>query len=584
MSGQRHAFISYHRDDAEIARRVREQLLAHGASTWMDEFDIPVGAYWPDEIDRGLAASDTVIGILSSSSVDSRNVKNEWDWAIQNAKRLVLLQVEPCVIPHRYVSINLIEATSGDLTQPFATLLRTAGIQPAPRAALEVPQTHYARNGDVNIAFQVTGDGPVDLVFVPGFISHVELSWREPGLVRFLKSLASFSRLILFDKRGTGMSDRTSRVSTMEERMEDIRAVMDAAGSERAVVHGLSEGAPLSCLFAASHPERTRALIINGGFACAVRQADYPWTRSREEKLAAIEQDEETLHERWATIEYAREMIELRAPDSVHDEQLVTWFSDLLRLGGSPGSNIALDRMNMEIDVRHVLPSIRVPTLVVHRTGDRACNINQGRYVAEHIPGARFVELPGNDHLPWLGDAEGVIGAIREFVQEFESTGEEPTEPETVLATVLAVSLARPPRSDAADALRRRFEDAVETYRGRKVVAFDTLLMAAFDGPVRAIRCAAVVSFELAKLGPLPRIGLHTGEIALGPAASRSLPVQIAAQVAAMAEPGEVIVSSTVKDLVAGSGISFTERGSRVFEGLPDEWRIFAVVVESVPN
>jgi pimeloyl-ACP methyl ester carboxylesterase len=586
MAIQRQVFISYHRNDAEIARRVRKHLSEHGATTWMDEYDIPVGAYWPDEIDKGLAASETVIGILSSSSVESRNVKNEWDWAIQNTKRLVLLQVEPCVIPHRYVSINLIEVTGGDPAQAFPSLLRVAGIDPAPiiKSTPEFPETHYARSGDLSIAYQVVGEGPVDLVLVPGYISLVENYWLMPRCAAFLRGIASFSQLIIFDKRGTGLSDRISGAPTLEERMDDIRAVMDAAGSERAVLSGYSEGGPLACLFAATYPDRTRALIVYAGYASELRQPDYPWGRTREEATALLEKDAETLHQRWGTRELAVEVLEQMAPSAVHDDAIITWYANSLRLSGTAGSAIALDRMNLDIDIRGILPSIRVPTLVLHRTGDRSCPIGGGRYVAEHIPGARFIELPGEDHIPWIGDPNSILQAMKSFVRESDNLTATDLELDTVLATVLMVDLGLSDTDVTGyDAARNIVPALVSRFRGRELNATGHQVVATFDGPVRAIRCAIAICEALATSGMGASMGLHTGEIALGPAKAQSLPFRIAAQLASIAEPGEIIVSSTVKDLVAGSGIRFADRGSHALDGLPDEWRLFTVHQSTIP-
>jgi pimeloyl-ACP methyl ester carboxylesterase len=408
-ANQPQVFISYQRVDEAFARQVREHLAANGVATWMDQFDIPVGAYWPDEIDKGLAASDIVVGVLSPDSVESRNVKNEWDWAIANDKRLLLLMVRPCVIPHRYISINYIDATDPEPATALAALLDTLGV-----TALDttVPETGYARSGDVSIAYQVLGDGPIDLVVSPGFASHLELNWEEPRLASYLRRLASFSRMIHFDKRGTGLSDRVSVIPPLDVRVDDIRAVMDAAGSERAVVMGVSEGGPMSALFATTYPERTIGLILYGTFAATLRSDDYPWGSTPDE----YERDLEAVLRNWGADSITLDHF---APSVADDDQFRAWFMRYVRFSASPGAAAALHQMNASIDIRHVLPSIDVPTLVLHRTGDRDTPVGAGHYLAEHIPGARFVELPGIDHLPWVGDADSILSEIEAFVSSF---------------------------------------------------------------------------------------------------------------------------------------------------------------------
>lgn len=405
-SSQPQIFISYQRADETFARQVREHLAATGVRTWMDQFDIPVGAYWPDEIDKGLAGSDIVVGVLSPDSTDSRNVKNEWDWAIANDKRLLLLMVRQCVIPHRYISINYIDATDPEPASALAALLDTLGVTAIDTT---VPETRYARSGDVTIAYQVLGDGPIDLVLSPGFVSNVELNWEQPDFARYLRRFATFSRMITFDKRGTGLSDRVSVIPPLEERIEDIRAVMDAAGSERAVVMGQSEGGPMSALFAATFPERTRGLILYGTFAASASSGDYPWGSSDDE----IEENIEAVRQGWG---HETATLEAMAPTVADDERMRAWFQRYMRLSASPGAVIALMQMNQLIDIRHILPSISVPTLVLHRTGDRDTPIEAGRYLAARIPGARFVELPGNDHFSFIGDQEALFGEIEAFV------------------------------------------------------------------------------------------------------------------------------------------------------------------------
>jgi pimeloyl-ACP methyl ester carboxylesterase/class 3 adenylate cyclase len=438
------------------------------------------------------------------------------------------------------------------------------------------PETRYAKSGDVNIAYQVVGDGPLDLVFVPGFASHVEYAWEDPSLARFLRRLASFSRLILFDKRGTGLSDRVSvtELPTLEQRMDDVRAVMDAVGAERAALLGVSEGGPMSTLFAATYPERITALVVYAAFAGMFGLPPSP--ENVQPFLDAMERN-------WGQ----GFGIGLFAPSMADDESCRQWWARFERLALSPGAAVALLRMNMEIDIRHVLPAIRVPTLVLHRAGDRAVSVEQGRYMAEHISGAKYVELPGDDHAPWIGDQDAIVDEIEEFL-----TGVRPApEPDRVLATVLFTDIVGSTER-MADMGDHRWRDLLDGYyalarreidrfRGREVKTTGDGFLATFDGPARAIRCARAISDEAGRLGLPIRAGLHTGECEIMGEDIGGIAVHIGARVAAMAASGEVLVSSTVKDLVAGSGLRFEDRGSRALKGVPEEWRLFAVEPES---
>lgn len=442
---------------------------------------------------------------------------------------------------------------------------------------MDVPETRYARSGDVSIAYQVVGEGPFDLVFAPGWVSHVEEAWELPELRRFLERLASFSRLIVFDKRGTGMSDRVPNdaLPTLEERVDDIRAAMDAAGSEAAAIFGVSEGGNMSVLFAATYPERTRALVTFGVFAKRVWSPDYPWAPRPEERAAAVEQ---------VRREWGREM-DLRqlAPSVPDDPVFKRGLLAYLRRSASPGAAAALLRMNTEVDVRAVLPAIRVPTLVIHRRGDRDARVEEGRWVAAQIPGARFVELDGEDHLPWVGDAASVLGAVEEFL-----TGTRPPpEPDRTLATVLFTDIVGSTTKAAElgdlawrtllerhHALIRR---QLARFRGREVDTAGDGFLASFDGPARAIRCACAIVEAVRELGLEVRAGVHTGECELADGKVAGIAVHVGARVAEAARPGEVLVSQTVKDLVVGSGIVFAERGAAELKGVPGEWRLYAV-------
>ena len=407
------------------------------------------------------------------------------------------------------------------------------------------PETRYAKSEDLHIAYQVVGQGPSDLVLVPPFVSHVEHYWDEPLVNRFLTRLASFSRLILFDKRGTGLSDRVApdRLPTLEQRMDDVRAVMDAAGSERAALFGPSEGGPMSALFAATYPDRTSALILYATFASTIRDASYPWSMDPAERRTVIE----AIPQQWGRGTY----VDLLAPSLAGDERFRRWWARLERLGASPGAAMALRRMNGQIDIRDTLSVIRVPTLVLHRTGDLDTSIEEGRYLAAHIPGARFVELPGADHLPWAGNQDAILDEVEEFL-----TGVRPVaEPNRVLATVL-------------------FTDIVAS---TEVKTMGDGFLATFDGPARAVRCACAIRDGVRSIGVSIRAGLHTGECEFVENDVGGIAVHIGARVAAKAQSKEVLVSSTVKDLVVGSGIEFEGRGVHRLRGVPGEWRLYAV-------
>jgi pimeloyl-ACP methyl ester carboxylesterase/DNA-binding winged helix-turn-helix (wHTH) protein/class 3 adenylate cyclase len=438
------------------------------------------------------------------------------------------------------------------------------------------PETMYARSGDVNIAYQVIGDAPLDLVFVMGWVSHMEYFWREPSFARFLLRLASFSRLILFDKRGTGLSDRVpiNQLPTLEQRMDDVRAVMDAVGSERAALCGVSEGGPMCSLFAATYPEKTLALVMIGTYAKRIRDAEYPWGPTAEQR----EQFFEVMRKQWG----GPVGIDERAPSVAHDPQFRDWWATYLRMGASPGAAVALTQMNAEIDVRNVLPSIRVPSLVIHRTEDQCLKIEEGRFVADRIPGAKFVELPGVDHLPFVGDQDAILDEVEEFLTGVRHG----IEPDTVLATVMVARmvgvkelverLGQERWSEWWRRLHAHISKEIEWFRGREMNMVEDRVLAIFDGPARAIRCASAITEYASRLDVEIRTGLHTGECEIVDGRVAGAAVQMSVCVSAEAAAGEVLVSSTVKDLVAGSGIRFDERG---VHNLSDcgEWRLFAV-------
>jgi class 3 adenylate cyclase len=442
---------------------------------------------------------------------------------------------------------------------------------------VEPPETRYARSGDVNIAYQVVGSAPLDLVLVFGWISNVELSWEEPNLRRFLDRLASFSRLILFDKRGTGLSDRVSPndLPTLEQRMDDVRAVMDAAGSRRAAVLGISEGGPMCILFAATYPDRTAALLTCGTYAKRRWSPDYPWAPTPEERQGFYD----AIEHRWG-----EELgLDTLAPSRMEDPALRRWLEAYVRRSASPSAALALARMNTEVDVRDVLPSVRVPALIMHRDGDRDARVEEGRYIAERIPGARFVQLHGIDHLPWIGDQDEVLDEVEEFL-----TGVRPVpQPDRALATVLFTDIVgSTERAASLGDERWRYllerhhavvRGELARFQGREIDTAGDGFLASFDGPARAVRCAASIVGAVRRLGIEIRAGVHTGECEVIGDRLAGVAVHIGARVAALAGSGEVLVSSTVRDLVAGSGLEFEDRGLHRLRGIEGEWRLFAL-------
>jgi pimeloyl-ACP methyl ester carboxylesterase len=439
------------------------------------------------------------------------------------------------------------------------------------------PTTRYAKSGDYSIAYQVVGDAPLDLVYVQGFISHVEHAWEDPDFARFLGRLASFSRLIMFDKRGTGLSDRVpvNKLPTLEERMDDVRAVMDAAGSERAALFGVSEGGPMSMLFATTYPERTQALVLYGTYAKRVRDADYPWAPTMEQHREFLD----AMQRGWGGPTQA----DLWAPSAANDDRFKRWWGQYLRLGASPGAARAVLEMTLEIDVREILSAIRVPTLILHRAGDRRFDIAGSRYLAERIPNARFVELPGIDHLAWVGDTDSIVDEVEEFLTGTRHVAE----PTRVLATVLFTDMVESTNRavQLGDARWRALisdhdrlvRDELTRFRGREIDRRGDGFLAIFDGPARAISSALSIVERAHELGIQVRAGLHTGELDVIESGIAGIAVHIGARVMALAGPDEVLVSSTVKDLVAGSGLSFSEKGTHELKGVPGSWRIFRV-------
>jgi pimeloyl-ACP methyl ester carboxylesterase len=446
-------------------------------------------------------------------------------------------------------------------------------LSPAPPRPLSPATTQYARSGDIAIAYQVFGSGPIDLVVTPGTVSHRELEWEHPGFTEFFERLASFARVIIFDKRGTGMSDRVE-AGTLEERIDDIRAVMDAAGSHRAALFGVSEGGPMSILFAATYPERTRALLLYGAYACEWHPTEYPLGVPR----PPLEDRAERLRNVWGRPDSG--FVQIYAPSVANDPAAHEWWARYLRISASPGAAIALITMNASIDVRHFLPAIRVPTLIMHRRGDRAVEVEHGRYLAEHIPAARYVELEGIDHLPIYGDIESVTQETESFLRSLE------VEPdvESVLATVLTTHV-RPPAQDREPAGDQSLETIltiarreISRFRGRDVRIAANQIVASFDGPSRAVRCARAIHEAASSFDLDACSGLHTGEVEVHNGSLSGVALDISAHVAEKAGPGEILATSTVTDLIPGSGFAFTEHHSGEIPNAPGHLRLFSVV------
>ena len=440
---------------------------------------------------------------------------------------------------------------------------------------MDVPPVRYARNGDVSIAYQVIGDGPIDLAFVGGFVSHLEILWELPQTRHFAQRLASFARVILWDKREQGLSDRLGQPPTLEQGMDDLHAVLDAVGSERAALFGISEGGPMAVLFSASFPERVSHLVLYGTYAKILRGPDYPSGLPREVLDAFLERTAGN----WG----GAETLAIWSPTAAADPAAAEFWGRLMRSGTSPRAATALIRMYYDIDVRPALPAITAPSLVIHRSGDRLVPIAQGRALAELLPNASFVELPGDDHIAFFGDADEILDVTEEFIT---GTRRE-REPERILATVLFTDIVGSTERAAAvgdrdwRALLERHDAVVRRglaqFRGREVKHLGDGFLAAFDGPARAVRCAATIAREMEGLGIEIRAGVHAGECELRGDDIAGMAVHIGARVGARAGAGEVLVSSTVRDLVVGSGLEFGERGVAALKGVPGEWRLYAL-------
>jgi class 3 adenylate cyclase len=436
--------------------------------------------------------------------------------------------------------------------------------------------TRYADSSGVNIAYQVHGKGELDLVFVPGFVSHVELLWENPSVARFMRRLSSFARLVVFDKRGQGLSDRPGDPPTLEESMDDLSAVLKAAACERPAIFGISEGGPMSMLFAATYPERVSSLVLYGTYARMVKSADFPLGIPPE----ALDRWGELVRREWGGPVGMRYW----APSAVGDREFERWWARLLRQGTSPAGAIALMDLYRDMDVRAILSSIDVPALVLHHKEDRVVPVRQGRFLAEQISDARMVELEGGDHLAWTEGQDALLDEVEEFL-----TGSRRAhEPERALATVLFTDIVSSTET-AARLGDRHWRDLLEhhdaivrrqlaIHRGREVKTMGDGFLAAFDGPARAIRCAGAIGEAMHEIELEVRAGIHTGEVELIGDDVGGMAVNIGARIGALAGPGEVLVSSTVRELVVGSGLEFSERGTHTLKGAPDHWRLFAVI------
>ena len=444
---------------------------------------------------------------------------------------------------------------------------------PSNTSAMECSDIHYTRSGDVALAYQVIGDGHVDLVFVTGFVSNLAWAWEHPTIERFYEQMGAFARMVRFDRRGTGLSDRPTSVATLETRIDDLRAVMTAAGLERAAVLATFEAAPMAALFAASYPERVGALILFNPYAKGVRAPDYPWGRTAEEwrrELAEIETG-------WGTCAYFDRVLARSYSSAAGDDSFRHWFINMMRYGASPGAALNVHRMAMDVDIRDVLPAVRVPTLIIHGPG----NAGHAQFMAQRMPAARRLELSNGDESIWL------VPEVPEQTRRFVGDVWLEPEPETVLTTILFTDIVGS-TEQAADLGDRRWNELLarhhalirrqlDQFRGREMDTAGDGFFATFDGPVRALRCARAISEGVCELGLEVRAGLHTGECEIRDNKVSGIAVNIAARVMSHAGPGEVLVSSTVKDLVAGSGIAFDDRGPATLKGIEGEWRLFAV-------
>lgn len=450
------------------------------------------------------------------------------------------------------------------------------------------PEVRYAKSGDVHIAYTLVGSGSTNLVVTPGAVSHLDYLWSEPGFRGFFEKVGTFARTVLFDKRGTGLSDREGGIPTYEERMDDIRAVMDAVDFDSAVLFGLSEGAPMCLLFAAAYPSRTRGLIVSGGEAKGTWSPDYPWEATEEQWEASFERAPRV----WGTKEWAERAVSFLAPSRLGDDEFVQWLGDMMRMGASPGASIALGKSEMNMDVRAILPAIHVPTLVLHAKGDKSCDVGEGRYIASRVDGARMVELPGADHFFFANPklASLVFEETRKFVSGLRPLSASDRVLTTILFTDIVDSTAKAAQlgderwSRVLAKYRGLVEKTVQQYGGKVVKSTGDGHLVTFDGPTRAIRCAWQVSRSAAESEVQIRAGLHTGECVVSPDDIGGIAVHLASRIMEEASPGRILVSSTVRDLVYGSGVTFGDEGYHELKGVDEKWRLFSVEESEVPG
>jgi pimeloyl-ACP methyl ester carboxylesterase len=596
----RAVFLSYASQDAEAARRICEALAAAGIEVWFDQSELRGGDAWDQKIRREIHDCALFIPVISANTASRHEgyFRLEWNLADQRTHMIarnrafivpVCLDATPDAgadVPDSFLRAQWTRLPRGDTSPTFVEHVRrllSPGPPSEPRRkfrptpAIDIPKTRYAKSSGLSIAYQVIGQGPQDLVYVPGWLSNVEMMWENPALASFLRRLASFTRLIVFDKRGTGLSDRVTELPTLEQRMDDVRAVMDAVGSRRAALFGHSEGGCMCILFAATYPESTVALITYGAFAKRFRSEDYPWARTLEERLRGADE----LERNWGEPKIAD--LAYYAPSVADDASFQEWIDTYFRRSASPKAAADLMRMNSYTDVRDVLSSVRVPTLVLHAIGDHDVQAVEGRYIASRIAGARYVEFPSGDHWFWVSHQDDILGEIQELL-----TGGRPVpEHNRILATVLYADVVEGTKKAAALG-DRRWRDLLESqrtlvraelarHRGTEQHVDGNAFYATFDGPTRAVRCAFAARDAARRLGLEIRAGVHTGECEIVANKLGGIAAIIGARVKDLARPGEVLATSVVRDLVSGSGLSFTERGMQTLTDLPGEWPLFLV-------
>lgn len=575
-------FVCYSHDDERRVLPIVEWLRQSGVQTWFDA-SIRGGAVWRREVAEALDLATHVLFFVSSSSLRSDHCDSEVQYALDHSKILVPVFLDDIkltpsfsVALHRLQALYAYQVSTNELRsrllESIAAKSTPLTIEPGSsesRTLFDAP-VRYAKSGDVHIAYRVFGEGPHDIVLVPGTISHVEIYWELPINAYMLTRLASFARVIVFDKRGQGLSDRAADM-TLEERTGDLRAVMDAVGSKQATIYGWSEGGQMCLTFAATYPERTVALVLFGCFAQSAHAGG----------------DTERFLKHYESHWGEGVSVAHNAPSRANDEPFVQWFARFERAAASPGALVALYRALYGNDVSDLLPSIHVPTLILHRVGDSTVAVEKGRHLAKHIPGAKYVELPGIDHMLQALDQD-VLDFMLDEIEDFITGARRREEPDRVLTTLMCTDFIRPPKTahDLGDQrsldLRKSFfsvaRNELTAFRGQEMHAgTDDGLLASFDGPARAIRCACAVRDKLRPLGIQIRVGLHTGECELFGDRLSGVALSIATGIASTAGAGEILVSSTVKDLVAGSGLRFDDRGMRGLQGMADEWRVFVV-------